>query len=132
MSEIKISRKEFIRYAMYLVWISVIVSAIQMIKGQIRPSDTKVKIPLSSIPEGITFRNEMIIIRSSNKFSIFSSKCSHLGCKINHEVNGKIVCPCHGSEFNLSGQAVKGPAFKSLAKLDFEIDSASNQLIVNL
>lgn len=35
--------------------------------------------------------------------------CTHKGCGLNAS-QGKFVCPCHGSEFDLSGQVLKGPA----------------------
>jgi Rieske Fe-S protein len=44
----------------------------------------------------------------------FSRKCTHLGCPIAAMKGGLAVCPCHGSEFNMKGQPVRGPAKNSL------------------
>lgn len=36
-------------------------------------------------------------------------QCTHQGCELNpHETT--LVCPCHGAEFNTSGQVTQGPA----------------------
>jgi Rieske Fe-S protein len=38
-------------------------------------------------------------------------KCTHKGCTAKwDEKDFRFECPCHGSEFNLLGQAIKGPA----------------------
>lgn len=65
----------------------------------------------------VTFLHDYIIINKGGKTEVFSSHCTHLGCVINKEENGKLVCPCHGSQYNLNGVPVKGPAYKSLKKL---------------
>ncbi|HAS8350586.1 TPA: ubiquinol-cytochrome c reductase iron-sulfur subunit [Vibrio vulnificus] len=42
--------------------------------------------------------------------------CPHAGC-IPREVSGKNtgwICPCHGSEFDISGRVTKGPSTKNL------------------
>jgi cytochrome b6-f complex iron-sulfur subunit len=65
----------------------------------------------------VTFLHDYIIINKDGKTEVFSSHCTHLGCVINKEENGRLVCPCHGSQYNLNGNAVKGPAYKPLEKL---------------
>jgi Rieske Fe-S protein len=44
----------------------------------------------------------------------FSRKCTHLGCTVNAFQQGVASCPCHGSQYDLSGTPVKGPAAKQL------------------
>ena len=61
-------------------------------------------------------------MNNANKTSVLSSHCSHLGCAIHEFKEGKFICPCHGSEFTLDGEAVKGPAYKPLERMDFEFD----------
>ena len=41
--------------------------------------------------------------------------CSHLGCQV-RPGGGFLVCPCHGSTYNLRGEVVRGPAQKDLHK----------------
>jgi Rieske Fe-S protein len=46
--------------------------------------------------------------------------CTHLGCTVT-VTPGEIVCPCHGSRFDLKGNVLKGPAERPLARYRLEI-----------
>lgn len=42
--------------------------------------------------------------------------CTHLGCVVGFEASANdVLCPCHGSSFDLSGTVLGGPARKPLA-----------------
>jgi len=90
--------------------------------------------PIISIPfnpnKSVSFFKEFIIINNAGQTSVFSSHCTHLGCIINEEKNGKLVCPCHGSSFDENGKPIKGPAIKPLKKLDFQIEN--DQITIKL
>jgi len=48
--------------------------------------------------------------------------CTHRGCELN--VGGGIYsCPCHGSEFSVTGKVLEGPAIKDLKTFKTEIDN---------
>jgi Rieske Fe-S protein len=51
---------------------------------------------------------------SDNKVVAFSSKCTHMGCKVNLPINGEVQCPCHGSLFDDKGKLIHGPAKSDL------------------
>lgn len=80
--------------------------------------------------KAISFYKEFIIINKEESTSVFSSKCTHLGCTINEARNGELICPCHGSTFNENGEPLNGPAIKPLKKLEFEIKNG--QITINL
>jgi cytochrome b6-f complex iron-sulfur subunit len=42
-------------------------------------------------------------------------RCTHRGCQPD-PVGDRFVCPCHGSEFDLEGAVLRGPAERSLAR----------------
>jgi Rieske Fe-S protein len=90
-----------------------------------------IKIP-TDIRNGITFTEELIIVKQDQSLMIFSSRCSHLGCRINAVDNDEIICPCHGSRFNLEGKSVKGPASNPLKQLKYTFDEINNEYIVEL
>jgi Rieske Fe-S protein len=71
--------------------------------------------------KAISFFNEYIVIKTKDNLRVFSSHCSHLGCKINKTENGRLGCPCHGSEYDLEGNVTRGPAYKSLEKVVFKL-----------
>ncbi len=86
-------------------------------------------IDIKSLNSTINFIEKVIVIKNNNKFEIFSDTCPHLGCKINNFSGDSIICPCHGSHFDLEGKVIKGPANKSLKKLNFKI--ISGKLIIS-
>ena len=49
---------------------------------------------------------------------LLSGICPHQGCTVMAESNG-FYCPCHGSEFTLTGALVRGPAASGLGPLPF-------------
>ena len=61
-------------------------------------------------PKG-TKEKILVVHRGGGKFSAVSAICTHKGCNINYDIKlGHLVCPCHGSEYSLEGQNIKGPA----------------------
>ena len=65
-------------------------------------------------------------------FVIFSPICPHLGCR--YEWHGelsppKFQCPCHGSQFNLDGEHLAGPAPRGLDPLPFQEQNGTAELM---
>jgi cytochrome b6-f complex iron-sulfur subunit len=58
-----------------------------------------------------------------------TSTCTHEGCDMSSDgtVTNRIICQCHGSEFDLNGGVVRGPA--SLPLTHFAVDIASDGTI---
>jgi cytochrome b6-f complex iron-sulfur subunit len=79
----------------------------------------------------VTFFKDFLIINRNNKTTVLSSHCTHLGCSINKVEDGKLVCPCHGSAFDLDGNPVKGPAYKTLKKYPATVNSQQTQIKIN-
>jgi cytochrome b6-f complex iron-sulfur subunit len=60
-------------------------------------------------------RDILVVHVEPNKFVGVDIKCTHRGCDLDYQADGKkFVCPCHGSEFDLYGRVTKGPAQKPL------------------
>jgi nitrite reductase/ring-hydroxylating ferredoxin subunit len=78
----------------------------------------------------VAFFDNYIIVNRKGKTQVFSSHCTHLGCSIHQIEDQHFVCPCHGSQFDMDGNAIKGPAFKALEKHEFSFskDRKSIQL----
>ncbi len=95
-------------------------------------SNRTVTVPLAA-GEGVRFFDDAIVVRSNGgALAVFSSVCTHLGCRLNRTEGNEIVCPCHGSRFDLHGRVVRGPATRGLMPLAYEIDSASSLLHITL
>jgi cytochrome b6-f complex iron-sulfur subunit len=69
---------------------------------------------LSKVGGSVLIDDDNILIRTSEtQFSAVSLICTHKGCTV--ELSGdKFVCPCHGSEYTISGKVTEGPAKKDL------------------
>ncbi len=93
-------------------------------------SKKKIELP-DAISEGITFINNIIIIKKNDNVKILSSKCTHLGCMIkNADSNGNLVCSCHGSVFSIDGKVLAGPALSDLPELKWMKDSRTGKIII--
>ena len=63
----------------------------------------------------------LFLIRTGEaEFTVLSSVCTHLGCRIRKTRFG-FRCPCHGSAFDTKGQVVTGPANEPLPSYDVEV-----------
>jgi Rieske Fe-S protein len=66
------------------------------------------------VGSGVIVSDVVITQPTAGVFKGFSSVCTHAGCNVSEVSDGKIVCPCHGSKFNLDGSVDEGPATKPL------------------
>nr|WP_237419255.1 Rieske (2Fe-2S) protein [Kitasatospora sp. SID7827] len=58
-----------------------------------------------------------IVQPAAGQYAGLSSVCTHSGCAVNPPKDGKLYCPCHGSEFDAAtGAVITGPAVKPLPK----------------
>ena len=59
--------------------------------------------------------------------------CTHLGCLYNWNAQEEIfICPCHGSQFELDGTYIQGPAPRSLDRFAVQlIDSDGRDVAVS-
>lgn len=71
----------------------------------------------------VTFFKDFIVINKNDETLVFNAHCTHLGCTINKMENNVLVCPCHGSQFDLDGNPIKGPAYKPLERVSAKISS---------
>ena len=67
------------------------------------------------VGSGLIVDDVVITQPTAGVFKGFSSVCPHAGCNVSEVTDGNIVCPCHGSRFDLEGAVVKGPAREPLA-----------------
>lgn len=57
------------------------------------------------------------------------ASCTHNGCQP-EPVAGRLVCPCHGSEFTLAGAVLQGPAERPLPA--YPVEEAGGTLTIAL
>jgi cytochrome b6-f complex iron-sulfur subunit len=75
--------------------------------------------------------HKVFIVRDDVGFYALSSTCTHLGCMTRYEKeNGRIFCPCHGSQFAPDGRVVGGPAPRPLPRLELAVEDG--RLVVDV
>lgn len=67
---------------------------------------------------------------SQDSFTALTRVCTHQGTLINQYTNQVYQCPNHGSQFNTSGQVVRGPAIAPLSS--FPTQYANNVLTITV
>ena len=80
----------------------------------------------------VRFLDNCIVIQNKEQPVVLSSYCTHLGCRIHTYENGQLVCPCHGSTFDLNGIPTKGPATSPLKKLAYTLNPKTNTITIQL
>jgi len=73
------------------------------------------------VSQGITFMDQIILYRDGDEVKIFSASCTHLGCQLHSIIDGRLVCPCHGSAYDPStGKVLSGPSISDLKRLEYD------------
>ena len=76
------------------------------------------------------WKDRFLLIRSSTGFLALFHECTHQRCHVDYLTDhGVIVCPCHGSQFDLTGAVLTGPASRSLDR--FPTTIRHHQVIVD-
>ena len=88
---------------------------------------------VASVADPSRGRAEVIVINlGAEGFRAFTSVCTHQGCTVSDFTNGRIRCPCHGSEFDKSGSAVVGPASSPLKEYRTAVDTVRRIISVTV
>ena len=75
-------------------------------------------------------RADLTVINLGGTYRAFTSICTHEGCTVNGYSNGRMICPCHGSEFNQNGQVVNGPAPSPLREYAVTMNTTAQTLTI--
>ncbi len=73
---------------------------------------------------GYVYENDIIIAYLGNDEYIALSKiCTHNQCTVDFDADEEIIyCDCHGSEFEIDGDVISGPAEDPLKEYNTELD----------
>lgn len=70
----------------------------------------------------------IVVRRGAAEYRALSNVCPHSGCGVSVVNTPRLVCPCHGSEFDFAGRRLEGPAPTGLRVLPVTVDSAAQRL----
>ena len=87
---------------------------------------------LEKVGGSVLLDDENILIRESEtEFKGINLICGHKGCTV--EYNGtKFVCPCHGSEYDMTGKVTEGSSKKDLKTYETIYDPAAKNVTVRM
>jgi Rieske Fe-S protein len=87
--------------------------------GDVEPGATRI----------VRFKKEPVILihTVSGQFRAFSARCTHLGCVVQLQNDGEphFACNCHGSQFDINGKNIVGPASRPLPPFRVSIEGTS-------
>lgn len=58
----------------------------------------------------ISSARTLVLNVDGNTIRAFTSVCTHQGCDVDRFANNRFHCPCHGSQYDVNGNVVNGPA----------------------
>lgn len=123
------TRRIFLKSALAVSFGALVVIWDRMIFKQKKISQPRNAVVNFDPNKQVNFSGDYIVIKNGQSLSVYSSRCTHLGCKINNLTNFQLLCPCHGSAYDLSGKVIKGPALSSLKKMEFKIQDQSTLMV---
>lgn len=107
-------------------------SWIRLTKNQLKIQRQKDAVIPFNPNKAVDFPGSYIVVNRNGATAVFRSKCTHLGCTINSVEHNRLLCPCHGSEYDLDGKVLKGPAYKNLEEVDFKFSEDKTRIEIVL
>ncbi|MFI2510747.1 Rieske (2Fe-2S) protein [Streptomyces sp. NPDC018972] len=74
------------------------------------------------------YRDHNVVVSRSGDGTLkaYNTVCTHAGCPINKLEGTKLICPCHGSEFDATtGKVLREPAVAPLKTLAVEVENGT-------
>ncbi len=73
----------------------------------------------------------LIVREAADSFLALSMMCTHAACIVGAPRSGVLTCPCHGSQYDMKGQVLRGPAFRPLARYSVTYNAATNMVTIS-
>lgn len=138
-----IGRREFVERSIGAVLAgSVLAGCASLTTRTIAPIDGALRLALVQYPELTAEGGSLkvvpkggsdpiyILALGSRRFAAVSPICTHLGCTVEIE-QSRLVCPCHGSNYDREGRVLRGPAEEPLMRYGAEL-TPDDVLVINL
>ena len=138
-----IGRREFVERSIGAVLAaSVLGGCASLVTRTVTPIDGALRLALVHYPELTAEGGSLkvvpkgapdpiyVLALGNRRFAALSPICTHLGCTVEIE-QSRLVCPCHGSNYDREGRVLRGPAEQPLTSYRTELTS-DDVLIINL
>jgi len=138
-----IGRREFVERSIGAMMVgSVLAGCASLVTRTVTPIDGVLRLALVHYPELAAEGGSLkimpkgatdpiyVLALGNRRFAAVSPICTHLGCTVEIE-QARLVCPCHGSNYDREGRVLRGPAQRPLASYRAELAS-DDVLIITL
>jgi isorenieratene synthase len=71
---------------------------------------------ISSPPDNYYGAGDRVYLVPNDTSEALSLTCSHQGCTVAKQADGKFICPCHGAVYSPQGKVLQGPARRDLKR----------------
>lgn len=125
------NRREFVGLCASALIAPMLAGCASLVARPVTPVNGRIELSLQQYPELMRAGGAVkllpvgavepvyVLSLEDGKFAALSPICTHLGCTV--EIQGsRLVCPCHGSTYDRSGQVLLGPAARSLKRYPVE------------
>ncbi|ADU67313.1 Rieske (2Fe-2S) iron-sulfur domain [Desulfurispirillum indicum S5] len=123
METISGKRRRFLTLALGLLTLGGIV---RFLRPNIARQDVRLHVDYEPVPAGgaLVYRESRVALIRNQADQVYALDltCTHLGCTLT-VTPSEIVCPCHGSRFDRSGNVLQGPAERPLRQLHVSRDA---------
>ncbi|MCI0405626.1 MAG: Rieske (2Fe-2S) protein [candidate division Zixibacteria bacterium] len=76
------------------------------------------------------FAHPIVVFENpSGKVFAISTTCTHAGCEV-RKTKSKFECPCHGSQYDLTGKVLRGPAPAALTRFPVKKEGEFLEIIL--
>lgn len=143
------TRKEFLQSAATAVAAASFVPVAALLEGcavrsqtlRVSAKENRVRLwlaelPKLSEPEGYVkvypfgFAHPIVVFQhSSGEIFAISTTCTHAGCEV-RKTKSKFECPCHGSQYDLTGKVIRGPAPANLARFPVKKEGGFLEIVL--
>ncbi|MQA91788.1 MAG: Rieske 2Fe-2S domain-containing protein [Gemmatimonas sp.] len=108
---------------------------------RVSPADGILRLPLQEVPQLVRPGGYLrvqpegnanpvyVVAVEEGEYVALSPICTHLGCTVDIESN-RLVCPCHGSTYDRTGEVLRGPAERALTRYPTTV--VDDELIIRL
>ena len=73
----------------------------------------------------------LVIHRADGNLFAVSAACTHIGCDVEYDKKlGHLLCPCHGAQYGLGGDNIKGPAKRPLKS--YNVGTENGRVVITL
>jgi Rieske Fe-S protein len=143
------TRKEFLQGAATALAAFTILPASVLLEGcaassqtlRVSAKENRVRLALAEMPKlaepggfvkvyPFGFAHPIVVFQdASHEIFAISTTCTHAGCEV-RKTKSKFECPCHGSQYDLSGRVIRGPAPAALTRFPVKKDGDFVEIVL--